>query len=65
MGDLSLTWIRTEFDQFGNRVDVYRASEAHSDTCAYCADGNCEQEVHRSAAYECDLVVHDRPAALN
>lgn len=63
--EASLIWDRIEFDKAGNKVDIYKTTEWRSDSCKYCDDGNCEQEVHRSVAYSCDVVVHDRPSTVN
>lgn len=65
MNDISMLFVRSEFDAWGDKVDIYRTTAYANVTCPYCADGNCEQEVHRCDAYGCDVIVHDRPAETN
>ena len=60
-----MIWLRSEFDADGNRVHVYRSNEHKQDTCAYCVEANCEQEVHQCDAWDGDVIVHDRPKVMN
>jgi hypothetical protein len=60
-----MTFVRTERDEYGHRVDVYRTTDAPQPECPLCQVGACEQQVHVCAEWKGDLIVHDKPALVH
>jgi hypothetical protein len=49
----------------GERILWWHVSDRSFGKCSYCAEGNCEQRVESCAAWDGDIVIHDRPRAAH